>query len=395
MYNSERSTPSSELSTDFLAGICPFLGTTAFSETFNVQTKQNNDATMIPCRLLPALRTASAVRPRFTSTFTSTAPAIHPSTASDPTPSASDHTPSASDRTSSTAADGTPSTAAAPHGHRIVTSFLTTAYTAPSAPDPAAQLQHPTHVLLLRRAAHAPRLPNLWAAVSGAIEATDATALAAARREIREETALGPERLRLLHASAPRRIADHEARDVGQHWEVHVFVWQVGAKGRAAVRLDEWHAERAWVPIDEIDGWRTPDGLGQALFQCLRDMKVEALAGDSRREQSRQQWTQKHLPEQEDPPEEKDLPEQKDPPEQKHLPGQKHQPEQKHQPAERERWTAAPWVRPTREGDQGAQPRKGDGKGSERLKFRTVEPKAKKGATELKIRFHVVSTPTE
>jgi 8-oxo-dGTP pyrophosphatase MutT (NUDIX family) len=123
-------------------------------------------------------------------------------------------------------------------------------------------LRYAGKVLVLRRSARVGSYQGCWAGVSGFLE--DATALAQARREIREETGLEETQARLVCVAPPLEVADPE---LGTLWVVHACLFEIDAP--EAIRLDWEHVEQRWVAPAELTGLPTVPALAEVLRACL------------------------------------------------------------------------------------------------------------------------------
>ena len=85
-----------------------------------------------------------------------------------------------------------------------------------------------------------------WAGVSGSVDAD--SPLEQALVEIREETGLEGDAIRLLREGEPLDIPDSET---GTIWRVHPFVFQI--EDPLAIRLDWEHTESRWIDPGELD----------------------------------------------------------------------------------------------------------------------------------------------
>lgn len=131
-------------------------------------------------------------------------------------------------------------------------------------------------ILLLRRAAH-DSWPLLWEVPGGSVDPTDANLIAAAVRELHEESGLAAKRvLRAVHMSPAAALAgakemdrvDESARMVGDvvlfkvgevRWG-KLTVW-VEVESWEGVRIDpEEHEDWAWVSEEEARRERFRDG---------------------------------------------------------------------------------------------------------------------------------------
>lgn len=134
------------------------------------------------------------------------------------------------------------------------------------------------HILLLRRAAH-DSWPLLWEVPGGCVETTDNSYIAAAVRELWEESGLRAKHiLRAVHliAAAPidndaEKERDRLEEEAVMDGDVCVFYAEGAAWGKLTVwvevescedvRIDgEEHAEWAWVSEEEVKGGRFGDG---------------------------------------------------------------------------------------------------------------------------------------
>lgn len=132
-----------------------------------------------------------------------------------------------------------------------------------SAVDPAPVvtvfLRNRGEVLLVHRSADASTYPGRWGGVSGYVESTPA---ADARREVREETGLGDDRITLVRAGDPFTVVDDaeqqsfevhpflfqcETRDVEPNWEATAVEWVP-----PAAILDRETVPRLWTSYDRV-----------------------------------------------------------------------------------------------------------------------------------------------
>ena len=108
-------------------------------------------------------------------------------------------------------------------------------------------LWHQGRILVLRRSQRVGSHRGRWAGVSGSIEGA-ATPYQQALREIREETGLAPEDVRLLRQGEPLEVPDPENNVL---WRVHPFLFQI--EDPAGVRLDWEHVASRWIEPGELD----------------------------------------------------------------------------------------------------------------------------------------------
>jgi len=122
-------------------------------------------------------------------------------------------------------------------------------------------------ILLLRRSQQVGSYRGRWAGVSGYVETTpDEQALT----EIREETGLGPEDLRLLGKGETLQVDDEE---MGTRWMVHPYLFYVS--DRARIRTDWEHVETRWITPGEIDDFTTVPRLKETLERVYPPRKGE------------------------------------------------------------------------------------------------------------------------
>ena len=113
-------------------------------------------------------------------------------------------------------------------------------------------------VLLLRRSDRVGTYRGRWAGVSGYLEAEDP--LEQAYVELREETGLEREDVRLLAAGRPVTVDDPA---LGRRWVVHPFLFLAPHPER--VVIDWEHGESRWVPPASLGVEPTVPGLAEAL----------------------------------------------------------------------------------------------------------------------------------
>jgi PncC family amidohydrolase len=116
-------------------------------------------------------------------------------------------------------------------------------------------------ILLLRRSARVGTYQRLWAGVSGYIE-TDA--LDQAFTEIREETGLFNNNIKLVRQGKPLEVIDQDLR---RKWIVHPFLFHVLDPQK--ILLDWEHTEFVWVKPKDLKNYQTVPGLAKALKAIL------------------------------------------------------------------------------------------------------------------------------
>jgi len=124
-------------------------------------------------------------------------------------------------------------------------------------------LQYAGRILLVQRSGRVGSYQGRWSAISGYLE--DATPLAQACREIREETGLPDEEVHLVAKGEPITIP---APELSRLWEVHPFLFEIDDPEH--VRLDWENVEFRWVAPDEMKDYLTVPKLEEALQACLK-----------------------------------------------------------------------------------------------------------------------------
>jgi PncC family amidohydrolase len=112
-------------------------------------------------------------------------------------------------------------------------------------------------ILLLRRSGRVGTYPRFWAGVSGYIE-TDA--LDQAFTEIREETGLFNNNIKLIRQGKPLEVID---KNLHRKWIVHPFLFHV--LDPLKIMLDWEHTEFVWVKPKDLKNYKTVPGLAKAL----------------------------------------------------------------------------------------------------------------------------------
>src|SRR5437879_2726793 len=101
--------------------------------------------------------------------------------------------------------------------------------------------QEETRILLVRRSQRVGSYHGRWAGVSGFVE-KHTTPDEQAYTEIREETGLQREQVRMLRRGA---VVEYEDAEIGRHWYIHPFLFEVTAPD--AIRLDWEATEMRWI----------------------------------------------------------------------------------------------------------------------------------------------------
>lgn len=107
-----------------------------------------------------------------------------------------------------------------------------------------------------------------WAAISGSIETSDTNPLAAAYREINEETSLKEADVTLLRAGKPYTVTD-TALDT--EWQVNPFAFTLATGAAERITLNPEHSEYRFVRTEELAGgeFDTVPDLFKGLERCV------------------------------------------------------------------------------------------------------------------------------
>ncbi|CAH0023329.1 unnamed protein product [Clonostachys rhizophaga] len=128
-------------------------------------------------------------------------------------------------------------------------------------------------VALFRRTNKVNTYQHKYATISGGIEPTDPTPLAAAKRELREETTLDAvSDLRFLCRGAPYSFIDRKAN---YEWSVHPFAFRLPPGSERSIRLGFEHESYRWFPADQIP---VPE-LAAGIVESLRRVWPEGPLG--------------------------------------------------------------------------------------------------------------------
>ncbi len=128
----------------------------------------------------------------------------------------------------------------------------------------SAFLRHQDRVLLVRRIDRVGTYQGRWSAISGYLE--DEAPLQQAYREIREETGLPKDQLKLAATGQPLEIP---APELDRIWVVHPFLFDI--RDPRHIRLDWENLESNWVTLRGIEDYPTVPRLLETLQACLAE----------------------------------------------------------------------------------------------------------------------------
>ena len=122
-------------------------------------------------------------------------------------------------------------------------------------------LESDGEILILRRSEQVGSYQGRWAGVSGYVETTpDEQALV----EIREETSLGEEDIKLIKKGEPLSAEDER---LGVRWIVHPYLFHIRERGK--IRIDWEHKEVKWIKPEEIGNYQIVPMLKETLARVL------------------------------------------------------------------------------------------------------------------------------
>lgn len=128
-------------------------------------------------------------------------------------------------------------------------------------------LQHNGKILILKRSGKVRTMKFLWAGISGYIEKE--TPLERALNEIREETGLTKESLKLALVGQPIEVVEPGRPRVT--WIVHPFLFDTNS---ILISMDWEHEEYKWIAPREIDKYRTVPRLKDVVNQLIQQSEL-------------------------------------------------------------------------------------------------------------------------
>jgi len=123
-------------------------------------------------------------------------------------------------------------------------------------------------ILIVRRSQRVGSYNERWAGISGFVE-TGVTPDEQAFTEIREETGLQREQIRMLRRGA---VVEDEDAAINRHWYIHPFLFEVLTPD--AIRLDWEATEMRWIAPQELQNYETVPKLEEAYLSATGGEKV-------------------------------------------------------------------------------------------------------------------------
>ena len=121
--------------------------------------------------------------------------------------------------------------------------------------------QQEKRMLLVRRSQKVGSYHGRWAGVSGFIE-PDVTPDEQAYTEIREETSLQHDQVRMLRRGA---VVEYSDAELGRHFYIHPFLFEVLTPER--IKIDWEATEMRWIIPSELPSFETVPKL-QEVYQA-------------------------------------------------------------------------------------------------------------------------------
>ena len=128
-------------------------------------------------------------------------------------------------------------------------------------------LAHNGFILILKRSKRVKTMKGKWAGISGYIE--DETPKDAAMREVKEETGIDKDKLKLLAEGNVIDVIDHENNTI---WRVYPFLFYTSTTN---IRLEKEHVAYKWIKPEEIINYNTVPKLKEALYSCLEHLSKD------------------------------------------------------------------------------------------------------------------------
>ena len=121
----------------------------------------------------------------------------------------------------------------------------------------------PHKILLVRRSQRVGSYQSHWAGVSGFVE-QDVTPEEQAYTEVREETGLQREHVRLLQRGA---IVEYIDAEINRHWYIHPFLFEVLTPD--AIKTDWEAVDMRWIEPSELTQYETVPKLQEVYDSAI------------------------------------------------------------------------------------------------------------------------------
>jgi 8-oxo-dGTP diphosphatase len=125
------------------------------------------------------------------------------------------------------------------------------------------------HILIVRRSQRVGSYNARWGGISGFVE-EGVTPDEQAFTEIREETGLQGEQIRMLRRGA---VVEVEDPAIGRHWYVHPFLFEVLTPD--AINLDWEATEKRWIEPAELQNYETVPKLQEAYVSATQGEEMQ------------------------------------------------------------------------------------------------------------------------
>ncbi|KFX93396.1 hypothetical protein O988_06846 [Pseudogymnoascus sp. VKM F-3808] len=125
--------------------------------------------------------------------------------------------------------------------------------------------------VLFKRSQEVSSYRGKWAVCSGTIEPTDASPLAAALREISEETQLAPPSISLLRRGRPFTLRDET---ISTDWTIHPFAFLL-ASPDVPITIEHEHTEYTFVTPSQLSEYDTVPALADTTLRVLPGGEIE------------------------------------------------------------------------------------------------------------------------
>lgn len=128
-------------------------------------------------------------------------------------------------------------------------------------------------LLIVRRSERVGSYQGHWAGISGFVEA-ETTSDEQAYTEVREETTLQREQVRMLRRGA---VIEYSDAGLGRHWYIYPFLFEVLTPD--AIRHD-WEAEEIrWIRPAELQDYETVPLLAEAYAAAASGEELDYIDG--------------------------------------------------------------------------------------------------------------------